>query len=50
MLVTVKTNDRRNLSGEDQVEDYSPAVSPDGTQLAFARDYFDARWTPGRQL
>ena len=50
MLVAVKTNDRRNLSGEDQVEDYSPAVSPDGAQLAFARNYFDARWTPGLQL
>jgi Tol biopolymer transport system component len=50
ILVTVKTNDRRNLSGEDQVEDYSPAISPDGAQLAFARNYFDARWTPGRQM
>ncbi len=49
-LVTIKTNDRRNLSGAEQVEDYSPAVSPDGAQLAFARDYFDTRWTPGRQL
>jgi hypothetical protein len=50
MLVTVKTNNRLNLSGPEQVEDYSPAVSPDGAQLAFARNYFDARWTPGRQM
>jgi len=50
ILVTVKTNGRRNLSGTEQLEDYSPAVSPDGARLAFARNYFDARWTPGRQL
>jgi len=50
ILVTVKTNARRDLSGEMQIEDYSPAVSPDGPWLALARDYFDTRWTPGRQL
>lgn len=32
-------------------EDADPALSPDGTRLAFARKYLDlARWTPGRQL
>jgi hypothetical protein len=50
VLVTIKTNERRNLSSEAQIEDYSPAVSPDGRWLVFARDFFDARWTPGRQL
>jgi Tol biopolymer transport system component len=40
-----------NLSGEDSVEDTSPAYSPDGQWLAFARKYLDTeRWTPGRQL
>jgi Tol biopolymer transport system component len=48
--VDVKTNRRVNLSGADLLEDASPAVSPDGTRLAFARNFFDARWTPGRQL
>ena len=40
-----------NLSGDDLVEDTSPAYSPDGQWLAFGRKYLDAeRWTPGRQL
>jgi hypothetical protein len=50
ILVTVKTNERRNLSSEAQIEDYSPAVSPDGRWMVFARNFFDSRWTPGRQL
>ena len=32
------------------VEDASPAYSPDGEWIAFARRYLDERWTPGRQL
>ncbi len=32
------------------VEDASPAVSPDGRWIAFARKYLDHRWTPGRQV
>jgi dipeptidyl aminopeptidase/acylaminoacyl peptidase len=48
--VYVSSNRRVNLSGADLLEDTSPAVSPDGTRLAFARNFFDARWTPGRQL
>jgi Tol biopolymer transport system component len=32
------------------VEDASPAYSPDGSWIAFARKYLDSRWTPGRQL
>jgi Tol biopolymer transport system component len=40
-----------NLSGDGLVEDSSPAYSPDGQWLAFARKYLDLeRWTPGRQL
>jgi Tol biopolymer transport system component len=50
VLVTVKTNARRDLSNEAQIEDYSPAASPDGKRLVFARNFFDSRWTPGRQL
>jgi Tol biopolymer transport system component len=50
ILVTVKTNERKNLSAEAQIDDSSPAVSPDGRQLVFARNFFDSRWTPGRQL
>ncbi|MBN1439377.1 MAG: PD40 domain-containing protein [Anaerolineales bacterium] len=48
--VEVKTNRRKELSGTARADDSSPAVSPDGTKLAFARNFFDARWTPGRQL
>jgi Tol biopolymer transport system component len=48
--VDVKTNERINLSGADLLEDASPAVSPDGRRLAFSRNFFDARWTPGKQL
>jgi Tol biopolymer transport system component len=48
--VDVKTNQRKNLSGADLLEDASPAISPDGLRIAFSRNYFDARWTPGKQL
>ncbi len=48
--VTVKTNERTNLSGTELLEDASPAVSPDGRLLAFSRNFFDDRWTPGNQL
>jgi Tol biopolymer transport system component len=48
--VDVKTNERDNLSGADLLEDGSPAVSPDGRRLAFSRNFFDSRWTPGKQL
>ncbi|NUM45386.1 MAG: Ig-like domain-containing protein [Anaerolineales bacterium] len=40
-----------DLSGEGFVEDTSPAYSPDGQWLVFARKFLDAeRWTPGRQV
>jgi len=40
-----------DLTVVDDVEDASPAFSPDGRTLAFARRYLDiTRWTPGRQL
>jgi hypothetical protein len=40
-----------DLSRNTLVEDASPAFSPNGHWLAFARKYIDAqRWTPGRQL
>jgi Tol biopolymer transport system component len=48
--VDVKTNTRANLSGTEMLEDASPSVSPDGLRLAFSRNFFDARWTPGNQL
>ncbi len=48
--VDVKTNLRANISGADLLEDGSPAVSPDGRWLAFSRNFFDNRWTPGKQL
>lgn len=42
---------RQDLSIADVYEDVAPAVSPDGTLLAFGRKYLDPqRWTPGRQL
>lgn len=41
----------QNISQEAHVEDTSPAFSPDGSWLAFARKYLDINlWTPGRQL
>jgi len=48
--VELKSNRRTNLSGEDLLEDLFPAVSPDGRFVAFARNFFDDRWTPGSQL
>lgn len=42
---------RLNISQEANVEDTSPAFSPDGSLLAFARKFLEvSRWTPGRQL
>jgi len=41
----------KDLTGVDDVEDASPAFSPDGGHLAFGRKYLDIiHWTPGRQL
>ena len=41
----------QDLSQADDLEDTSPAFSPRGTFLAFARKYLDVqRWTPGRQI
>ena len=41
----------QDLTGAEDLEDASPAYSPDGGLLAFARKYLDVtRWTPGRQL
>lgn len=38
-------------AGTDMVEDASPAVSPDGLWIAFARKYLETdQWTLGRQL
>lgn len=40
-----------DLTGADDVEDASPAYSPNGDTLAFGRKFLDiANWTPGRQL
>lgn len=41
----------QDLTQLESLEDTSPAFSPDGKLLAFARKYLDiTRWTPGRQL
>lgn len=41
----------KDLTRAEDLEDASPAFSPDGSTLAFARKYLDvSRWTPGRQL
>ena len=40
-----------DLTAAHDLEDTSPAFSPDGSQVAFARRYVDLqRWTVGRQL
>ena len=40
-----------DLSLKDNLEDTSPAFSPDGNTLALARKYLNvSQWTPGRQL
>ncbi|HEY70347.1 MAG TPA: hypothetical protein G4O08_07180 [Anaerolineae bacterium] len=49
----LSTNTIRDLSGVEHlpVEDTSPAFSPDGQSIAFARRYMDeARFTLGRQI
>jgi Tol biopolymer transport system component len=41
----------QDLTQADNVEDSSPAFSPDGNSLVFARKYLDVtRWTHGRQI
>lgn len=51
ILFERNTGEKRDLTIEEDLEDVSPAFSPDGRFLAFARKYLDARrWTPGRQL
>lgn len=41
----------QDLTKTEGLEDTSPAVSPNGSLLAFARKYLDiTNWTPGRQL
>lgn len=51
--IDLSTNTIRDLSGDERlpVEDASPAFSPDGQSIAFARRYMDeARFTLGRQI
>ncbi len=39
------------VSTNDQSEDVSPMISPDGKQMAFGRRFLNAQdWSPGRQL
>jgi Tol biopolymer transport system component len=45
------TKSTLDLTPAEDMEDSSPAFSPDGAYLAFARKYLSQRnWTPGRQL
>lgn len=45
------TKSMQDLTPSDDMEDSSPAFSPDGVYLAFARKYLNPqRWSPGRQL
>lgn len=40
-----------NLTSAENIEDSTPAYSPDGASIAFGRKYLDeARWSFGRQL
>lgn len=44
-------NSTYDLTQLNNLEDTSPAYSPDGERLAFARKFLDiTRWSPGRQL
>jgi Tol biopolymer transport system component len=52
-VIDLSTNIIRDLSGDERlpVEDASPAYSPDGQSIAFARRYMDeALFTLGRQI
>lgn len=51
MLFDLSDQSIEDLTQMDNLEDTSPAFSPDGNWLAFARKYLDIqKWTPGRQL
>ncbi len=51
LMYSLPGGEPRDLTREEGIEDIAPAFSPDGTRLAFARKFLDARrWTPGRQL
>ena len=51
LMYSLSGGEPRDLTREEGIEDIAPAFSPDGTRLAFARKFLDARrWTPGRQL
>jgi Tol biopolymer transport system component len=51
-MVDFDTQSNTLVTGEPDapVEDAFAAWSPDGTKLALARRYLDARYTPGRQI
>jgi dipeptidyl aminopeptidase/acylaminoacyl peptidase len=50
LLYNWRSGQNQDLTGQAALEDTSPAFSPDGRYLAFARKSVDARdWTPGRQ-
>jgi dipeptidyl aminopeptidase/acylaminoacyl peptidase len=47
----LSTGDIYNLSQGITIEDTFPSFSPDGSMLAFTRQFLDeTRWTPGRQI
>ncbi|MBN2550381.1 MAG: PD40 domain-containing protein, partial [Anaerolineales bacterium] len=50
ILFDRSTGQTQDLTPEEGMEDTSPAFSPDGVYLVFARKFLDLnRWTPGRQ-
>ena len=51
MMYDLSTGEVTDLTRDASLEDATPALSPTGRLLAFARKYIDqSRWSPGRQL